>query len=189
MSKGYCDYQKSFKQSNSDRRRIDAQKRKGPVRNGPRSFLSAGEINYRRHKGRHEAEAFRQGVHKDQAHLVKHAGKKNPRFLCHICGMQCLDHKDYEKHLFSLQHANAVENTTEDELIEKHSEEFQKSFLNRLQTQHSSKSNLKMLYEEMKLSTRHVDVGKRSATPHPSHSHPLSYARVLYTSSSICACI
>jgi len=41
-----------------------------------RSFLSPGEINYRRHRGRHITRAFEVGVNPDLLHLVKHTGKK-----------------------------------------------------------------------------------------------------------------
>jgi len=68
-----------------------------------RSFLSPGEINYRRHRGRHITRAFEVGVNPDLLHLVKHTGKKNPRWRCHVCQQQCYDASDYKKSTYTHQ--------------------------------------------------------------------------------------
>jgi len=123
-----------------------------------RSFLSPGEINYRRHRGRHVTRAFEVGVNPDLLHLVKHTGKKNPRWRCHVCQQQCYDASDYKKHLYSPRHIDAQEFSTKEELLEMNSKEFEVNFLNRLEKTESINMNPHIIYEEMVKSTRHVKI-------------------------------
>jgi len=123
-----------------------------------RSFLSPGEINYRRNKGRHEARAAELGVHPDLAHLVKHTGKNNIRWLCHLCDYQCLNSKDFKQHQFSRRHVEAIEGMTDTELKDANSLEFESNFLSRLEKQDSVNTNAQFLYQEMIQSTRHVKI-------------------------------
>lgn len=137
---------------NNSRAHAPRHKSKGPVRDGPRSFLSAGSIRYERTLGRLKAAARDKGVHPDTVIM----GGRNTfkRWKCDTCGHQCVTSKDYENHLSSRQHMEALEGNSDGEMAAIQAKILEDAIISRLRSARTVSTKATILYEDIQNSAK-----------------------------------